>query len=307
MGAKAIALERDSFLHLNPEVRHAACLSDAERLALVGNVSPWIQHTMVQENITKILMAMNHPPSTSMPNYMLIAPSGNGKTSLLLKVVEKFPPRQVGKTTMHDVVFQNMPGVPSPSSFLRALLEAIGAPWAHNARVDELGWNVKRTFTKVGVKLILIDEFQNLAAATNIQHRLGILNNLKDLSNVLKVPIVIAGTGDVYHVIKNDKQMLRRFQLMELRLWYDADDLPELLVSFAEIFPLRLRSDLSTERISDLVLKRTDGTIGGILKLLKAAAEEAIKTGTERITFELLSKVRFLSPSEEQGRIRRVI
>jgi hypothetical protein len=296
----------ERFWHLHPAVRYAAGLPDAERLALIRNATPWIEHTVAGENMRKILMAMGHPPSPSMPNYMLIAPSGNGKTTLLLKILDQFPPRQVGEVIMRDVVFANMTPVPSPTRFYISLMNAVGAPVRVGARVDELDRSVKQVYTDLGIRLLMVDEFHNMKSCP-IHHQQCILNQVKDLGNELKILIVIAGTGDVHHAIKNDRQMVRRFELMELRPWYDADDILNLLVSFAQLFPLRHRSDLGKDRVADLVLKRTDGTIGNINRFLQTAAIEAIESGTERLTFELLSAVRFISPDEQQRRIRKVL
>jgi len=75
------------------------------------------------------------------------------------------------------------------------------------------------------------------------------------------------------------------------------------LASFERIMPLQHPSDLQRRTLSDKLLARSEGTIGELKTLLAAAAEHAMRNGTERITEALIDGCAYASPSARKQRL----
>ena len=73
-----------------------------------------------------------------------------------------------------------------------------------------------------GVRLLVIDEVQNLLSGSRLQQR-RLLNLLRWLGNELQIPLVAVGTAEALHAIQSDDQLANRFTPFGLPPWkYDG-------------------------------------------------------------------------------------
>ena len=85
---------------------------------------------------------------------------------------------------------------------------------------------------------------------------------------------------------------------MVLPQWQLDNNFRKLLASFEKIVPLNYPSDLQrSSTFTAKLLARSEGTIGELKMLLAAAATDAMRRGTERITEEIIDGCNYMPPS----------
>jgi hypothetical protein len=72
-------------------------------------------------------------------------------------------------------------------------------------------------------------------------------------------------------------------------------DFINLLSTILSILPLKKQSNILNKNSAEIILEISEGYIGEIINLLKAAAIYAIRTGSERITIDEIKNCDFNS------------
>ena len=121
------------------------------------------------------------------------------------------------------------------------------------------------------------------------------MDTIKNLSNQLKIPIVLSGTKDALRAISTNSQISSRFRPMYLTKWKMNKDFITLLATILSMLPLKKKSNILNKNAAELVLEMSEGYIGEIINLLKESAIYAIRTGSEQITIDELKKCDFNS------------
>jgi hypothetical protein len=83
----------------------------------------------------------------------------------------------------------------------------------------------------------------------------------------------------------------------------DPDGVEDLLNGFEALLPLRQFSDLSAPELAKLIMSITAGVVGEIKDLLVRAATEAIESGTEKITEDILKLCNTYDQSQNPTKI----
>lgn len=291
--------------HLKATAQTAAQLPDSERVARI-RADRWIGYPRAHQALERLDALLNWPKKQRMPNLLIVGPTNNGKSM----IVEKF--RRTNAARNGDdpdrenilIVAVQMPSDPSISRFYAMLLAAVGAPLRPRMRTSELEQKALCLLKAVGARVLIIDELHNILAGPTKTQR-EFLNLIRFLGNELKIPIVGVGTKEAYLAIRSDDQLENRFEPLALPTWEDGNDLRSLLSSFAASYPLRRRSVLGREEVARYVVSRSEGTIGEIAKLLRAAAIAAIETGEEAITAQTLTLGSYDSPTERRQAFER--
>jgi hypothetical protein len=103
-------------------------------------------------------------------------------------------------------------------------------------------------------------------------------------------------------VIRSVPSVENRFPPAILPRWQTDNEFRKLLASFEKIIPLKHPSDLQSSILTTKLLARSEGTIGELKTLLAAAATEAMRKGTERITEEIIDGCNYTPPSTRRQR-----
>ena len=118
------------------------------------------------------------------------------------------------------------------------------------------------------------------------------------LANELRISIVCLGTEEMMRVIRSVPSVENRFPPMVLPRWQADHAFRQLLASFEKIIPLIYPSGLpNSSTLAAKLLTRSEGTIGELKMLLAAAATDAMRNGTERITEEIVDQCNYTPPS----------
>lgn len=277
-------------------------LSDEERIRHVQS-AVWIGYSRANRILERMEDLLAHPPTTRMPNLLVVGESGNGKTHLLARFVRRHAAydHATRSAAAVPVVSILAPPVPEETRFYGAILDYVHAPQRDSDRAAAKYRQVTAVLRGLGVRMLIIDEIQQVLTGAPAKQRI-FLNDLKHLGNELQIPIVGAGIEDAFHVIASEPQLARRFTPMTLPRWTPGEEYLRLLVSFGARLPLHRTSPLTDPAVSERILAMSEGTIGEIASLITLAATEAIRSGHEAIDSELLDRLDWTAPSARKWR-----
>lgn len=293
--------------HLQPVTHVLAMQSSAKRLAQF-NIEHWIGYSRAQQILAQLESLMINEPGKIRPkNMLIVGPTNNGKTM----IAEKFRrahPSGMSANKEHENISVLMIQMPAGATIARiytALLLALGTPVGqyHNRR-DFCEMLTLKLMRGVNVRVLIIDELHNLLDA-NAQRQREILNFIRFLGNELRIPIVGMGTREAYLAICSDDQLENRFHPQLLPRWEYSEEFVCLLASFESILPLRKPSNLAIDPLCELILRRSEGTIGEIASLLNHATRTALQMGKEQISVAILEQIPYQSPSVRQRLIEK--
>ena len=279
-----------SSTHLSPLVAQMLQAPKDERITFCRE-DRWVAYPGALDAISLLDDLHDHPRSMRMPNLLIVARSGNGKSSIL-EYFENRHPAMVNSEghPVTPVIAVEMPSDPTPSSMYSAILwrMAIGHRETDSAKVKCR--QVEDILRYAHVRMLLLDEFNNVADAG--REARNILSAVRSLSNKLKIPIAAAGTQSAINALNQDPQLKSRFQPFALRAWKLDMKYLQFLASYERLLPLHHPSNLTSEALATLIHRLCGEAIGETVKLLKAAAMQAIKSGTEKITPEIVSSLK---------------
>ncbi len=285
---------------LSPEAEQLLGEADAVRIRAI-RAGTWINYGRAKEILAKMEDLLEYPRVTRMPNMLLVAPSFNGKTSILDHFVSSHPPDldPSAEATIAPIVMVEAPPNPDISAFYARILDALMASYKPSASVQEKNSQVKHLFRQLQVKVLVVDEIHHLIAGSLNRQR-DFRNALKSLGNETKISIIAAGIEDAHNAFVADPQMSSRFMPQMLPLWRLDKELGQLVATLERRTPLRKPSDLkSPEKLSEM-WQRSEGTLGDICDLFKELAVDAIRSGAEEITLERIRSINWVPPSRRK-------
>lgn len=263
----------------------------------------WIGYSQATKIINRMDELLIYPKSTRMTNILLVGESNNGKTAILNKFNQKHEASYDEKTgnVINPVIMVQAPPEPDERRFYNAILEHIFAPYKTSEKLDLRYLRVKKMLTELQTKALIIDEIHHVLAGTPTKQR-KFLNVIKHLSNDLQIPIICAGTMLAFNVIQSDHQLANRFEPRVVPKWANDMEFKRLLASFEALIPLKKESMLTENSITMKLLVMSDGLIGEVARILELCSIEAIKSGEEKITKEILLNIDYISPQDRKKR-----
>jgi len=288
--------------HLHESVRVVVTESDESRIRRI-RADRWVSYARAEAALAAFEELLSFPKRTRMPNRLLCGPTNNGKSMLLERFRRAHPPVAAGVTpdgvASVPVLKIQMPPGPDERRFFGAILDALSVPRLSSESIARRQDSAMRLMQSTGVRLLILDEAQNLLAGPQLQQR-RVLNVLRWLGNELQIPIIAAGTAEALHAIQSDDQLANRFEPIALPRWGYGEEYRELLRTLEALLPLRRPSNLAKPALAQKVLAAAEGILGEVVTILTRAAACAVSTGTEAITVEMIEGCGFLSPSERR-------
>ena len=292
------------YAHLSDSAREIVDASAAERIKSIQS-GTWLGYARAKEIMARLDELLEYPRITRMPNMLLVAPSFNGKTSILERFIalHQVDLDATAEVTTCPVVMVESPPTPDVSAFYTRILDALFAQYKPTAAVQEKNTQVKHLFKQLGVKMLIVDEIHHLIAGSMNKQR-DFRNALKSLGNETKVVIVAAGIEDAYNAFNTDPQMSSRFTPEVLPLWKADVQFGALLATLEKRTPLKKASNLKLPEKMQAIHDRSEGTLGDMCDLFKELAIDAIRSGTEEITLKQINALGWLPPSKRKGQQR---
>jgi len=276
--------------HLLPEVRALLGKPIEERLRAIER-DVYIQYPKAKEILTEMERLYTYGGSSG---RLIVAPSGNGKSTIFKAFMNKHPPRSSADCEQIPVLRVETPEKAGSGRFLGAVLEAFGFDDYDRDTFERRRLRVMRELKGTGVKVILVDEVHNLLAGSP-KLKEETANLLKNLSNTFDIPIVFAGTERAESVFRYDSQLVKRFPIFRLPAWRDGQAFRLLLRMLESTLPLPRPSGLGESEKANYVLKRSNGILGDIVLAEKEAARLAVLGNDSMITLDHLKRSTFRS------------
>jgi Cdc6-like AAA superfamily ATPase len=181
--------------HLSERARIALSLPDNQRIERIRRAR-WIGYTRAQAILTKLEDLLAYPRQPRMPNLLLYGETGNGKTFIVNRFVQRHPAddNPEGEAASVPVLAIQAPPLPSESRLYDAILEALFAPYKSRDQVAKKQFQVLRLLRAVNTRMVIIDELHHALVGPANQQRV-VMNALKYLSNELQIPLVGVSAG----------------------------------------------------------------------------------------------------------------
>ncbi len=257
----------------------------------------WVAYPGALEAVSLLDDLHAHPRTLRMPNLLIVARSGNGKSSILEYFENRHPPtvNTEGHPTV-PVVTVEIPPCPTVSSICSSILWRMGIGHREKDSVAIKLRQAKDILSYSHVRMLLLDEFNTIAEAGREARE--ILTMIRHMSNTQKIIVAAAGTPSAINALNQDPQLKSRFRPFPLRAWSLDVQYLQFLASYERLLPLERPSGLSTQALAPLIHRLCGEAIGETVKLLKEAAVLAIKSGEERITPELIRSMKVVAPAK---------
>ena len=191
---------------------------------------------------------------------------------------------------------------PNDGRLYAQIIEGLGHQAPYTRRGTDLEILGLRLLHRRPPRMLIVDEVHHLLAGTVREQRQS-LNQLKLLSNELRMPVIALGTSEALYTMQADPQIASRFEPFPLPRWRERAGLREFVVSFGRPLP-HLPSPFGDKDMIQKLVAHSGGLTGRITTLLAHATELAIRRKTECITLDLLEQAAsagiFRIPVEEE-------
>lgn len=277
----------------------------------------WIGYDAALAARTKIERLLDMPYSDRITSCAIIAPSFNGKTSIFRNIQRRH--NFLPEGYRHDVLskrpniqipvfFVQAPPMPDEDRLLDAILRQLHMLGSPREPVEHKISRIQSMFAGLGVRLLEIDEFGFFQAGSPDKQRKA-LNGLKYLGNELRIPIALASVEEGLNILTSNSEISNRYPTVQLPKWHWTKAVTHSMLSSIELkLGLKESSHLGTEEMAKPLVVNSDGLLGHMHDLVKLLAEQAIKTGQEKITPEdlkpeALKKIGWTLPSLRHQRL----
>lgn len=294
---------------LSPEVEALLLKSDEERIEYITK-ERWINYPLAQEIIDTLEKLKTYEKNKSrVTSILLVGSSNSGKTSLLNEFMRRNPwydyqsdnsdkltKEFFDKYTATGIpaLYILAPSEPNESRLYSNILNSIFAPFKESDAIAKKQYLVEYYLDLLNVDMLIIDEIHNILSGS-IAKQKQILNAIKNLSNHLRIPIVLSGTKDALRAVSTDTQISSRFRPIYLKKWKMDKEFISLLATFLTTLPLKKESQILTSNTAMEILEISDGYIGDIVGLLKHAAIYSIESGSEKISLKEIRECNYNS------------
>lgn len=126
--------------------------------------------------------------------------------------------------------------------------------------------------------------------AGSVREQRQSLNQLKFLSNELRMSVIALGTSEALYAMQTDPQIASRFEPFALPRWRESAELRAFVASFGRLLPLEKPSPFADKHMIQKLRAYSNGLTGRITTLLAQFAELAIRQKTETISIDLLEQ-----------------
>lgn len=283
--------------HLYEPFRYTLKLSDADRIDFMSQPR-WLGYKRANDILNEMNALLRMPKSTRMRSMLVVGDSNNGKTRIIDRFNELYGEGYVDEDadSIRPVVTIESPPTPDEKGLYFAILEQFWSPFKKSGSPSELRLDAISRLRACKAKLLIIDEMHSLLVGPTLKQR-TVMNAIKTLGNTLRISIVGFGTRDAVRVLLTDPQHSSRFDVHSLPLWDLSPEFQKLLAGFEGILPLKKPSDLSLPAMATQLHSICEGNLGDLQRLLVACASEAIKSGEERITREIIAAHEWFKPT----------
>lgn len=294
------------FIHVAPQFRDVMYKSDSDRIDFL-DYARWVDYRAGKELLDLLHGLLRKPERPRMPNLFVVGESNSGKTTVIEQFISK-----AGIPYVSDDAVSVRPVIsvevhkPDERELHTAILRKFFTPHNPIAPLAKLRHQTLHLLREARTRMLIVDEVQTINNGSPAK-RMDLMNELKMLANVLRIPLVLVGTRSALQLLVLDAQYASRFDVVSIPAWSANADLQRFLKSFESVLPLKYPSKLYSAELTTLIHAISGGNTGNIECLLKACAKEAIEKGSEAIDRKILEKNKWVRPTRTDGIRERVL
>ncbi|ACO03729.1 MAG TPA: AAA family ATPase [Persephonella sp.] len=291
--------DKEYLKFLEKKTKEKLYASDKIRINYIKS-EKFVYYPKAKRIIEKLNNLMNEPPRSRMPNLLLVGESNNGKTSIIKKFHDLNPPIEEIEAAQIPVVMVQAPPRPDIKALYNYIFMSLNIEVRKSETLSLQEEKIVYFFKVFKVRMLIIDEIHNILSG-NFSKQREFMNAIKNLSNILKIPIVLAGIIEAVNAVSTDKQISSRFRPVYLERWSFNKNYIGLLLSLEKTLPLRKPSYIHKNmQLANKILTYSEGLIGEIVEIVNLMAINAIKTGKEKISEEDLKEIDYIPLSQSR-------
>ena len=294
------------FDHITPQFRDVMYKTDQERLDFLGHAR-WIDYQAGNKLMGILDGLLRTPERPRMPNLMVVGASNCGKTTLITRFKNSS-----GKPYISDDAVSVRPVIcaevhkPDEREMYNAILREFWAPHNPVAPLEKLRHQAIHLLREARVRVLILDEIHTINNGS-ANKRMDVMNEVKMLSNILHIPLVLVGTRTALQLLGLDDQYVSRFDVVSLPAWSPNADFQRFLKSFESILPLKHASKIYSPELTTLIHAISNGNTGYVEALLRECARESVRSGAEVIDRKLLESKKWVCTTSANGVRERIL
>lgn len=195
------------------------------------------------------------------------------------------------------------------ASILEKFGKVIRGTALRNIHTDELIDMIIEELTKRKVKLLFLDEIQNLLEA-DLEDKNAIFNGFKKLANQSQTRIILVGQPKAIDLFRDAKWVDERFKILQLLPWELEKEYIDLIYSIFQAYKIffpdwdLVNSNGKVNRSRAIFLHDLcEGRLGKLIQTIRYAAVRALLNNRTNITEDDYKSVQPLTYTVRRGRI----
>lgn len=222
-------------------------------------------------------------------SMLLVAQSGTGKSTALEYYEERFPRTETQRGTRIPVLRVCTPESPTVKTLAEAVLVAMGDPAAARGTGSAKTNRIIHFFKECGVELLLIDEFHHFYDGRQAAESKRVSDWLKNLINMVGIPVVLAGLPRSIAVVNANPQLRRRFGAPHYMQPFGFDTQDERLEFRGVLHGIQSRlpvpcPDLSEANMAQRFYFASHGLLDYVVKIIDDAVSRFCPDSGEPLT-----------------------
>lgn len=267
-----------------------------ERKKLIAGIV--IIHPRMNAILKKLHLCMQSSAYTREPQCMLVTgPAGVGKTTLIERFQSEYLASNYIPAKSIPILRVEIPEKATIDSVAQEFLERLGDPMSHRGKTAQKISRLKKMLIDRNVRVVIIDEFQNVIDKKTQKAVHDISNFIKSLINQTKIPYFIFGMESCIRVLEEDPedQLRQRFSVrrtLEPFKWIPGERNSEVITLFSminELLPFEESSNLHEYDIALKLSIASRGRFRYIMKIIQSAGDHAISNNLLHIPITALS------------------
>lgn len=240
-------------------------------------------------------------------NCVIPATPGMGKTFIAELLGSQMKSQEITENdcdiTTVPSFYIEVPSDASPLKLSQTMLAALGEPLPIKGSIVEQTHRLIKLFERCKIKLVLMDEFQNMMTKTLKTYYLskGVIEWVKQLSNASNVTYCLLGSEEFLpYLMQNDHTKKRFMDVLPLKLLTppshnDNGTLAQFYYSYCEIaktyFPQITLPDAGDDHFVRQLYLATNGIPKYISQFVKLAIENCLVNGETSVTLKYFADV----------------
>lgn len=257
----------------------------------------------IEATVKRFLFAAEVPKYSARRGLQISGPARVGKTTAVLHAVRKLEADmrrrydRTGDQQYLPIVYTSLTAATTPNKFWAIIANFVGIPPIRGPHSDSVMFRLTDLLRDMGTRFVIVDEVQRL----NTDHVAGVqvADTIKSFAEYLDATMIYAGTtletAPLFTGEAGAQWRARtvRIDMRPYTLGTDAQRLEwaQLVGGFEQYLPLPRHHTGYLVDHAEYLFHRSGGSIATLRDLIADAAYQAIESGEERITTDLLDDV----------------